>query len=83
MTYDEWEQTIHIRIKAGPVWAFYGYRKALFLYTLVWEDCNKLSADRRGRAIIDQITRSAGSVSANIEEVSGVDMERNTPIFCE
>ena len=50
---------------------FFGYRKALFLYDLLWEDCDKLSADRRGKAIVDQIIRSTGSISANIEEGHG------------
>ncbi|MCG3208738.1 MAG: hypothetical protein FOGNACKC_02350 [Anaerolineae bacterium] len=71
MTYDEWEQAVSVRIKDGPVWAFFGYRKALFLYDLAWKDCEKLESDRRGRAVIDQLIRSAGSISANIEEGHG------------
>jgi four helix bundle protein len=41
------------------------------LYDLVWQDCDKLMIDRRGRAIIDQLIRSAGSISANMEEGYG------------
>jgi four helix bundle protein len=70
-TYEEWEQTVHQRVKNEPVWSFFGYRKTLFLYDLVWKDCEKLISDRRGRTIIDQIIRSAGSISANIEEGYG------------
>ncbi len=71
MTYEEWEQQVHQRVKSEPVWSFFGYRKALFLYELVWKDCDKLLTDRRGRAVVDQIIRSAGSIGANIEEGYG------------
>ena len=39
MTYEVWEPTIPDAIKTDPVWQFYAYRKALFLYDLMWEDC--------------------------------------------
>jgi four helix bundle protein len=71
MTYEEWEKDVHERVKAEPIWQFLGYRKALFFYELVWQDCEKLVRDRRGRAIAEQLVRSAGSVSANVEEGHG------------
>jgi len=71
MTYEEWEAEVHERVKREPVWRFLGYRKALFFYDLVWQDCEKLMRDRRGRAIAEQLIRSAGSISANIEEGHG------------
>lgn len=71
MIYEEWEADLHERIKADPVWKFWGYRKALFLYDLVWQDCDKLNKDHRGRAVVNQMIRSAGSISANIEEGTG------------
>jgi four helix bundle protein len=71
MTYEEWEAEVHERVKGEPVWRFLGYRKALFFYDLVWQDCEKLMRDRRGRAIAEQLIRSAGSISANIEEGHG------------
>ncbi|MCK4314429.1 MAG: four helix bundle protein [Anaerolineae bacterium] len=52
-------------------WKFYAYPRALFLYELVWRDCEKLMQDRRGHAIAEQIIDSAGSISANIEEGYG------------
>ncbi len=70
-TYEAWEQSVHERVKAEPTWAFLGYRKALFLYDLAWEDCEKLVRDRRGQAIAQQLIRSVGSISANIEEGHG------------
>ncbi|GAB4452763.1 MAG: hypothetical protein Fur0044_47760 [Anaerolineae bacterium] len=71
MTYEEWEKTVHPRVVNEPVWGFFGYRKALFLYDLAWKDCEKLMEDRRGRANVDQLIRSAGSISANMEEGYG------------
>jgi four helix bundle protein len=71
MTYEEWEAAIHERVKREPVWQFLGYRKALFLYDLAWQDCERLIRDRRGRAVAEQLIRSAGSISANIEEGHG------------
>jgi four helix bundle protein len=71
MTYEEWETAVHERVKREPVWQFLGYRKALFLYDLAWQDCERLIRDRRGRAVAEQLIRSAGSISANIEEGHG------------
>jgi hypothetical protein len=48
MTYDEWEEGVHARVKAEPVWSLTGYRKALFLYDLTWQDCDRLGSDRPG-----------------------------------
>ena len=70
-TYEAWEGSVHERVKAEPMWAFLGYRRALFLYDLAWEDCEKLMRDRRGQAIAQQLIRSVGSISANLEEGHG------------
>ena len=71
MTYDEWEQNVHQRVKDEPAWGLFGYRKALYLHDLVWKDCDKFDANRKGKAITSQVIRSAGSISANIEEGFG------------
>ena len=70
-SYEAWEGSVHERVKAEPIWGFLGYRRALFLYDLTWEDCEKLMRDRRGQAIAQQLIRSAGSISANLEEGHG------------
>jgi len=70
-TYEEWERSVHERVKAEPVWGFLGYRKALFLYDVAWEDCESLLKDKRGQEISRQLIRSVGSISANIEEGHG------------
>jgi four helix bundle protein len=79
MTYEEWEKTIPDAVKNDPVWQFYAYRKALFVYDLMWDDCAPLLHDPRGRGVVEQLTRSLGSISANIEEGygRGYGKERN------
>jgi len=71
VTYEEWEMEVHERVRNEPVWQFLGYRKALFLYDLAWEDCGRMMRDGRGRAVAEQLIRSAGSISANMEEGHG------------
>ncbi len=71
MIYEEWEVTVHERVRREPVWGFLGYRKALFLYDLAWRDCESLMRDKRGRAVAEQLIRSVGSIGANVEEGRG------------
>jgi four helix bundle protein len=70
-SYADWEANVPTSIRNGPVWKSLGYRKALFLYDLVWEDCDSLLKDVRGQTIARQIIRGAGSISANMEEGFG------------
>ncbi|MFP4396252.1 MAG: four helix bundle protein [Anaerolineales bacterium] len=81
MTFEEWAVNVSPVIREGPVWKFYGYRKALFLYDLTWRDCKYWQKERRGWAIVNQIIRSAGSISANIEEGTGRGMGRDYARF--
>jgi four helix bundle protein len=71
VNFEDWKCGVPERVKAEPEWRFYAYPRALFLYELVWNDCERLVQDRRGRAVAEQIIRSGGSVSANIEEGYG------------
>ncbi|MBC7249405.1 MAG: four helix bundle protein [Anaerolineae bacterium] len=70
-TYEEWEAQVTEEVKAEGVWRFYGYRKALFFYDLCWRDCEQLLKHPLGRAVAQQLIRSAGSITANIEEGYG------------
>lgn len=81
MTYEEWEREVPEAIRSDPVWQFYAYRKALFLYDLAWEDCEKLMRDLRGRAVAQQLIRSAGSICANIEEGYGRGFGKDRDYF--
>jgi len=69
--FEEWEKTVPPMIKNGPVWESWAYPKALYLYDLVWEDCQSLWKAPSGHSLADQLLRSAGSISANLEEGFG------------
>lgn len=72
MTHQEWLDSVPDSIKSDRLWGFSAYQKALLLYDLMWEDCEKmLLSDVRGRGNVDQLNRSVGSISANIEEGYG------------
>jgi four helix bundle protein len=71
ITYEAWEGSVHERIRAEAIWTFLGYRKALFLHDLAWQDCERLMKDGRGKAIAHQLIGCVGSISANIEEGHG------------
>jgi len=63
-------------LKRDPVWKSEAYPKALLLFDLAWEDSAKLMQDIRGREIARQLVRSAGSISANIDEGFGCGVDR-------
>jgi four helix bundle protein len=69
--YDAWVSCVSAQITSESTWKFYGYRKALYLYDLCWEDCIELLRHPLGRPVANQLIRSAGSISANIEEGYG------------
>jgi len=48
MDYPEWESTVPERVRNEPVWQMIGYRKALYLYELAWQDCGLMLRDPRG-----------------------------------
>src|SRR6185295_17654718 len=68
MTYTDWERTVPEEITADSVWSVKAYRLALFIAELSWYDATKLLGDKRTISLADQLYRSAGSISANIEE---------------
>ena len=70
-TFQEWLATVPSAIKDEPLWSAHFYQRALYLYDLCWLDCEVLMRDGRGRAIAEQIIRSCGSISANMEEGYG------------
>jgi four helix bundle protein len=69
--YDDWEAAVPEPIKKETIWKFVGYRKALYLYDLIWEDSESWVKDTRGRSLAWQILGSCGSISANLEEGLG------------
>lgn len=68
-------------VKSGPLWKTDFYRKALFLYDLCRLDTETWLSDARGKAIAQQLIRSCGSISANIEEGYGRGFGRDYARF--
>src|SRR5438132_865528 len=68
MTYDDWEATVPAVIRADSLWRVEAYRLSLFLSDLAFEDAAHLAADQRARAVIEQLIRAVGRISANIAE---------------
>jgi four helix bundle protein len=71
LKFEEWEKTVPAYFKKDSLWESLYYRVALFLSDLVWDDCELLQKDFRAKHYVPQITRSSGSVSANMEEAYG------------
>lgn len=68
MNYGEWLDRVPKYIKNDPLWDIEIYRKALFLSDLAWQDCQTMLNQRLGKPVAWQLIRSAGSISANMEE---------------
>jgi four helix bundle protein len=70
-SFEAWRDEVASKVDSSPLWNSIGYQKTLFLYDLVWFDCERLLRDLRGKAIAQQLIRSTGSISANVEEGYG------------
>jgi four helix bundle protein len=81
MAFEAWQESVPEKIRSGPLWNFGVYPRSSFLYELVWCDCESLMKDRRGRAIVEQLVRCAGSICANIEEGYGRGFGRDYAHF--
>jgi four helix bundle protein len=68
MNYAEWEKSVPDVIREDSLWTVEAYRLSLFLADACWHDAKKLSKDNCTRSLSDQLYRSVGSISANIEE---------------
>lgn len=67
----DWEDSLPEKLRSSPLWKSDYYRLAMYLSDLVWEDCSILQKDYRSREFVSQLTRSVGSICANIEEAYG------------
>jgi len=76
MNYETWLKQVPKSIKQDAVWNFVAYSKALLLFDLVWQDCDRLKADTRSKVLINQLIRSTDSISANIDEGYGRGINR-------
>lgn len=68
---EKWVESVPKQMKADPLWQSSYYRLAMYLYDLVWLDSVTLKKDFRGKEIVYQLIRSAGSICANMEEAYG------------
>jgi four helix bundle protein len=80
-SYEEWLGQVPESIKTDPLWSFKVYQKALLLADLAWEDTGRMMEDGRGRAIAEQLIRSAGSICANLEEGHGRGFGKENAYF--
>ena len=71
MRFEDWLDNVSIHIKHDPLWNLVVYQKALFFSDIVWHDCELLLKHELGHPIVRQLIRSAGSISANMEEGFG------------
>lgn len=71
MSFEDWMNSLPDRIKTDPLWDSIGYRKAMYLFDLVWQDCSLLRGDPRGHELVHQLIRSSGGICANMEEAFG------------
>src|SRR5207247_10444334 len=68
MNYRSWEDQVPQEIKRDSVWNSKAYRLAPFAADLSWHDSTKLVEDKRTISLADQLFRSTGAISADIEE---------------
>lgn len=71
LSFDEWKKKVPRSLQADPLWRSDYYRLAMYLYDLVWLDCDSLKRDYRGRSLTGQLIRSSSSICANTEEAYG------------
>ncbi len=68
MNFTDWENRVPSVIREDSLWTLEAYRLSLFLADISWQDAKKLTFDSCTRSLSDQLYRSVGSMSANIEE---------------
>jgi hypothetical protein len=55
LKFEDWEKTVPDYVKKDSLWESLYYRVALYLYDLVWDDCDILEKDFKARNNISQI----------------------------
>ena len=66
-----WEPTVAHAVTSDIIWKLDVYRAALFLLHVSVRDCGEIRAAHPRDAVADQLTRAAGSISANLAEGYG------------
>lgn len=83
MNYSEWEASRPAVLREDALWSVKAYRLSLFLVDIAWKDVVKLSTAVGMRSLSDQLYRSVGSISANIEEGSSKHSAKDRSRFYE
>jgi four helix bundle protein len=78
-----WEKTVPSAIRGDSLWKMRGYRLALFLADIGWNDVAQLASDRRTVGLADQLYRSMGSIGANLAEGYSRGTSRDRARFYE
>lgn len=68
LPFEEWVKTLPDSLRSDLLWKSAYYRLSMCMYDLMWIDVEAINKDFRGREIVHQLVRSAGSVCANMEE---------------
>ena len=66
--YQRWVLTVPAEITTDTIWRTPAYRLSLFAMSCAQVDAQLIAANRRTRALLDQLLRAVGSISANLEE---------------
>ena len=83
MTYDEWEAEAEKTYGADPIWHLHVYRRSLYLTDCSQTELRILAQARRGVKVAGQLTKSLGSIRANISEGYGRSMPADRLRFYE
>lgn len=83
MKFAEWEKSVLEVLREDTLWTVKAYRLSLFLADIAWLDVSKLSEAKGMRSLSDQLYRSVGSISANIEEGYSKLSTKDTARFYE
>ena len=80
LPFEEWVKTLPDSLRSDPLWKSSYYRLSMYLYDLMWIDTEVINKDFRGREIVHQLVRSAGSVCPIWKNPTAV--ESVLPILC-
>ena len=67
MDFDSWQDKVPEAIRADSLWKMKAYRLALYRSDLCWQDTAAI-LEQKKFSLADQLSRSVGSVSANLAE---------------
>src|SRR5512143_538786 len=82
MKYEEWLVSVPDSLKQDSLWQFHVYPMVVFLYDLLWEDCEGLVKDVRGRALPNRSFAAASRLGPTWRRGSDAGSAPSLAIFC-